>query len=307
MRNVVSTYINPDMDGTALMYSYTEYLRKKGFEATYYYEGNLKREAELVLNKFNIEFKPEKAIRENDKFILVDTNGLRYTPKCINENNVIEIIDHHRKEGWDNNNNIKMQIEFVGAASTLVAEKFYYENIEITRESAILLYYGIISNTMNLKIKMTTSRDIKMANWLKSLVKEISDERTKEIFIQKSQIGNKLREEMEIEFKDEFVSIKWSMGQLEVANVNEFLQKHEKEIIDIMHRVSDENDVEFMSVNCMDILNGYTIILSMNDKTKKIIEDAVSIKFVGNKARLDYLISRKEIVKVIREVFKKSD
>ena len=43
--------------------------------------------------------------------------------QLINENNVIEIIDHHRKEGWDNNNNIKMQIEFVGAASTLVAEK----------------------------------------------------------------------------------------------------------------------------------------------------------------------------------------
>ena len=30
MRKVVTTYINPDMDGISLMYAYTEFLRKKG-------------------------------------------------------------------------------------------------------------------------------------------------------------------------------------------------------------------------------------------------------------------------------------
>ena len=29
MRKVVTTYINPDMDGIALMYAYAEFLRKK--------------------------------------------------------------------------------------------------------------------------------------------------------------------------------------------------------------------------------------------------------------------------------------
>ena len=30
MRKIVTTYINPDMDGISLMYAYTELLRKKG-------------------------------------------------------------------------------------------------------------------------------------------------------------------------------------------------------------------------------------------------------------------------------------
>ena len=39
MRKVVTTYINPDMDGISLMYAYTEFLRKKGEDAEYYFEG----------------------------------------------------------------------------------------------------------------------------------------------------------------------------------------------------------------------------------------------------------------------------
>lgn len=303
MRRIVSTYIDPDMDGTALMYAYTEYLKNKGIDAYYYFEGNLKSEAKIVLDKFNIKFNPIKDVKSDDKFILVDTNGVRYTPNCINENNVIEIIDHHEKEGWNNNENVKMQIEFVGAASTLVAERFYNENIPISKESAILLYYGIISNTMNLKIKMTTDRDIKMANWLKKLVPEITNEVTKEIFVKKSDIINRLREEMEIEFKDSFVTISWSMGQLEIVNVEEFLNKYQQEILDIMHTVQKENDVEYLSINCMDILNGYTVVLAVDEKTASLIEDATKIKFDGIKARIDELISRKEIVKFIREKY----
>ena len=44
---------------------------------------------------------------------------------------------------------------------------FKYNNIELSRESAILLYYGIISNTINLKSKVTTARDISILNYLK--------------------------------------------------------------------------------------------------------------------------------------------
>mgnify|MGYP002520221972 CR=1 FL=1 len=102
MRKIVSTYIDPDMDGTALMYAYTEYLKNKNIDAYYYFEGNLKNEAKIVLDKFKINYTPIKKIEQNDKFILVDTNGLRYTPNCIDESNVIEIIDHHEKEGWNN-------------------------------------------------------------------------------------------------------------------------------------------------------------------------------------------------------------
>ena len=55
---------------------------------------------------------------------------------------------------------------------------------------------------MNLKIKLTSQKDIEMANWLKQQIPEITDEITTQIFVEKSQIGDSLREEMEVEFSD---------------------------------------------------------------------------------------------------------
>lgn len=205
--------------------------------------------------------------------------------KKVKPENIVEIIDHHNREDWiDDYKNINVHIELIGAAATLVAEMFKNNNVPISRESAILLYYGIISNTMNLKIKLTSQKDIDMANWLKTIVPEITDDVTKEIFEKKSEIGNSLREEMEVEFKDQFMSISWSMGQLEVANVDDFLIKYENDIRNILETVSKENDVDFISVNCMDIINGYTVIVAYNDATANLITDATGIKFNNLKA-----------------------
>ncbi len=305
MRKIVTTYINPDMDGISLMYAYTEFLRKKGEQAEYYFEGTMKKEAEIVLNKFNIKLNTATRIENEDKIVLVDTNYLTEIPKAIEKENIVEIIDHHNKDSWlESRDDIKVQIELIGAAATLVAERFKNENIKISRESAILLYYGIISNTMNLKIKLTSQKDIEMANWLKQQTQEITDEITTQIFVEKSQIGDSLREEMEVEFKDQFMSISWSMGQLEVANVDEFLNKYEQDIRNVLKTVSEEKNVEYISVNCMDIINGYSVIVAGNEKTAEIISNVIGLKFEDLKAKTNELISRKEIVKVMRELYK---
>lgn len=300
---ILTSYINPDMDGISCMYAYKEYLEKCGEHAEYYYEGMLKKEVQIVIETFNIKLNKTNEISKDDKFILLDTNYLNELPNVINENNIIEIIDHHKKEKWIDEKNIKTQIEPIGAAATIVAERFKNNNIDISRESAILLYYGIISNTMNLKIKMTDQRDIEIAKWLKQQVPEINDETTKQIFIKKSEIGHTLREEMEVEMKDQFMTISWSMGQLEVANVEEFLKKYETDIRKILQTVSKENNVEYISVNCMDIINGYSIVVAGNEKTANIISNKVGLKFENLKAKTNELISRKEIVKIIRQYY----
>lgn len=304
MRKIVTTYINPDMDGLSIMYAYTEYLRKTGNNANYYFEGSLKKEAEIILDYFNIKLDNIVDISDTDEIIIVDTNSLRELSTRIKKDKIIEIIDHHKQEDWLNDaNNINVHIELIGAAATLVAEMFKNNNIDISREAAILLYYGIISNTMNLKIKLTSAKDIEMANWLQSRIPEITEDVTNEIFEKKSMIGDNLREEMEVEFKDQFMNISWSMGQLEIANVDNFLQQYEQSIRNILNQVSKENDVEYISVNCMDVINGYSVIIANDEKVAKLITDATGIKFENLKARVNELLSRKEIVKIIREIY----
>lgn len=288
------------------MYAYAELLRKMGYNAEYYYEGQARKEVQIVLETYGIELKTVSQIFSDDEVILVDTNGLRYLPKAINANQIKEVIDHHKMNEWlSKQRDIKIQIEMIGAAATLVAERFKNNNIDISRESAILLYNGIISNTMNLKISMTTQKDKEMAHWLKQKYPEITEEKTRAIFIKKSEITDRLREEMEVEFKDEFITISWSMGQLEIANVEEFLNRNEEKVRAILKKVKDENNVDYISVNCMDIINGYTIILAENEATANIISDAINVKFIKLKAKIDKLVSRKEIIKIIRAIYKK--
>ena len=55
----------------------------------------------------------------------------------------------------------------------------------------------------------------------------------------------------------------------------------------------------------MDIINGYTIILAENEATANIISDAINVKFIKLKAKIDKLVSRKEIIKIIRAIYKK--
>ncbi|MBR2703952.1 MAG: DHH family phosphoesterase [Clostridia bacterium] len=305
-RKVMTTYVCPDVDGIGAMYAYAELLRKNGEDAGYYYEGKLKKEAEIILNLFNIKLSPFDLVEEDDDIIMIDNNELNFLPKCIKKEKIVEIIDHHVRCNWiDEFPNIKCQIEFIGAAATLVAERYKSTGKIPSREAAILMYYGIISNTMNLKIKMTTNRDIEMAEWLKSLVPEINDNITRAIFIKKSEIGDNLEEEMEIGFKNRFVTIKWSIGQLEVANADEFIEKYYKDIQEIMDRVSKENDIDYISTNVMDVLNGYNVLIAGNERTKEMIEENFDdLRFENMKAKSEKFYSRKEIVRVIAEKYK---
>ena len=76
MRKVVTTYINPDMDGIALMYAYVEFLMKKGEKASCYFEGTMKKEAEIVLNRFNTSTNKTKTNRNKLSFINKKYNNI---------------------------------------------------------------------------------------------------------------------------------------------------------------------------------------------------------------------------------------
>ena len=125
MRKVMTTYVCPDVDGIGAMYAYAELLRKNGENAEYYFEGKLKKEAEIILNIFNIKLNPIDNVGEDDEIVMVDNNELNFLPKCIKKEKIIEIIDHHVRCNWiDEFPDIKCQIEFIGAAATLVAERY---------------------------------------------------------------------------------------------------------------------------------------------------------------------------------------
>ena len=304
-KRIVTSYEEPDLDGVSSMYAYTEYLNKKGINSDYYIKGKPKKEVGIVCDLFNIELSGLKEISENQEAVVLDTNNLEEV-YFLKPEQIIEIIDHHSKnESSKECINAKIHIERLGAVATLIAEKFKNNNVSISRESAILLYYGIISNSINLKASITNEKDIEMAKWLEKQCSDITKEKIAEIFTLKSKVeDSELRKEMEAEIAFDYNSKRITVAQLEIANIEDFIKEKEEKIIQELKTVKREKDIDYIFINCVDILNGFNIILTIDDETTNFLRTELGYVFENNKCKFEKLIQRKDITKAIRETLK---
>lgn len=304
-KRIVTSYEEPDLDGVSSMYAYSEYLNKIGIESDYYIEGTPKKEVGIVCDLFDIKLEGCTGISKENDVVIVDTNNLEEVP-FVEPEQIVEIIDHHSKnKSSEQYKNAKIHIERLGAVATLIAEKFKEDNISLSRESAILLYYGIISNSINLKASITNEKDINMASWLEEQCGEITKEKIEEIFTLKSKIeDSELRKEMEAEVVIDYAGKKLTVAQLEIANIEEFLSVKEDKVVEILNQVKQEKSLDYIFINCVDILNGFNIILTIDDTTIEFLENKLGYSFEKNRCKFDKILQRKDITKAIRETLK---
>ena len=93
------------------------------------------------------------------KLILVDHNELSQAVSGADEVEIVEIIDHHRLGTLTTQQPILFRNEPVGSTSTIVADCFFRQNVELPKPIAGLLLAGLVSDTLNLTSPTTTSRD----------------------------------------------------------------------------------------------------------------------------------------------------
>lgn len=301
MNKIVITYKNADLDCVASAYAYAEYLNKTGSTASYYINGIVQDEVSIVCDIFNICLSNKVKEIGEEKIIVVDTNTLS-SIDCVKPQNIIEFIDHHPDSGDIKFcENAILKLYEVGAVCTIIAEMFKENNIDISKESTVLLYYGIISNTVNLKSKVTTQRDIDILEWLKKQCNEINENLVQKIFEEKSKIDIKhLRRVMEIEEKFMVDNDEMIIGQLEITNALEFFYEYKNKIDEIILKVYDDYKVKYVFINIIDILNGYHLIYAL-DKTSIIyLEDKFNVIFTNGIYKENSIVLRKEIKKYLK-------
>ncbi|MFA5763214.1 MAG: DHH family phosphoesterase [archaeon] len=298
----ITAYASPDLDGYSCAFAYSELLNKLGKQVEGIIFGEPDIETKFVLNKFKIsQLKKTPENIENDNFILVDASQIIGLSEKIKPDNVIEIIDHRKFNESEKFINAKIQIELIGAAATLVAEKFYENKINPTFESAILLYSAIVSNTINFKNKVTTERDIKMAAYLQQFF-VISKNYVHEMFVNKSKLNVSLKEFFlsnlaKIEMCGKMVSIL----QLEIVEVDTFVIEHFEEIILLLNEIKEKTKVDYLFLTLVDIEKGFNIFICVDENTKKLIENSLKITFKNNLAKREGIIMRKEIIPKVKD------
>ncbi len=292
---LITSYPHPDLDGLAGAFGYAEFLTKTGQQAEVGMLGKVNDESQYILDTFNIpSVKIIQDTEQYNKIILVDTSNLN---KNFDPNKVIEIIDHRKDNEAEKFSNAKIYIELVGAAATLVVEKFIEHNIFISKESAILLAGAIISNTLNFKSNTTTDRDIKAFEWLKSQIK-IPENFAKDLFNSKSDLAGPKLEQV---IRDDFISFtvnktKVGIAQIEIFNMDNLIKDREEEIIKILNQLKIELGLNFVFLNLIDLEQGKNICIPSGIETQNLLDKVL---------KPSTLMMRKEIVPPIKEYLQK--
>ncbi|MFA6492876.1 MAG: DHH family phosphoesterase [Patescibacteria group bacterium] len=304
---LVTSNANPDLDGYASAIGYTDLLKKQGKNAQAILLGNFSDEIIFVANYLKEKVLPvfEGNLDQFDQIIMVDTSFLGTLGKEISPQKLKEIIDHRIANESHLYPWAKVQIELVGSCATLIVEKYKKTKIEPSKEIAVYLYGAIASNTINFKSNLTTKRDIVAANYLKKLTK-IPDNFINQMFVFKSDLtGEKLFKQMTHDVLDhlEFNNKKIFIFQIESANCKDLIENRINEINNFVFKSLKGKNIDFVFTNIIDIVEGYNYIISMDEKTRKFLEDVLGLEFNNNVAKTDSIIMRKEIVAKIKDYF----
>lgn len=170
----VFSYVNPDTDGVACMLAYKELLEltgslssTSGLEVRPGIFGVVNAETQAIMKFLNTNA-PENGMEflaAVDEICLVDTHHRSQLPPDLDFQKVMEVIDHHGG-GDQPPEGTFFQNERVGAAATLIIERFKLSALRPNDSTALLLACAVLSNTLDFSAPSATDRDWAAMEWL---------------------------------------------------------------------------------------------------------------------------------------------
>lgn len=302
---LVTTYVNPDLDGLAGTVAYAEFLQKRGRNALAAIIGESHAEAKYVLDRFGFAYPETISNADNfDEVIIIDASDPNAFDGNIAAEKVVEIIDHRKIHAADKFPNAKVQIELVGAAATLVAEKFMENKVNISSESAILLCSAIISNTLNFKATVTTDRDKKVRQWL-NMFAGLPENFYQELFTAKSDLsGAKLVKQIKREFGFYILNGKRvGIAQIEMIGAEKLIAARGAEIMRLLNEIKSDRDLDYIFQNTIELEGGKSFFVTNHGPTKTLLDKVLDTRFVGIAAASPQLLMRKQIVPLLLDFF----
>lgn len=158
-----------DIDGLAAGVAYAELLNVQGKQAVFVSTGGMNESVTPTIRSWGLPLKTAYEVNKDDRFIVVDNSAPDWLELFVTDEKIDEIIDHHLgHEAYWQSRGVATDIQFIGAASTLVYERWKKAGRlqDMSELSARLLWSGILDNTLNFKASVTTERDRQAAREL---------------------------------------------------------------------------------------------------------------------------------------------
>lgn len=173
---VVISCKNLNLDKLASVYAYKEFIENCGKKSRYIIKGFPTKEVNSICDIFKIKLNSEEKVNDNDNIILIGIDSKLDVESDIKKENVTEIIT--------SNANLNEFKEFIDANifvennqdnASIIAKRFIEYGMNISENSAILLYLAI---NKNLNIKKENKEIIewlnsKLSDKIKLKIKEV--------------------------------------------------------------------------------------------------------------------------------------
>lgn len=250
----------------------------------------------------NLGYKVQKRYRknDNDQFILLDLSNPEFFDRIVNQEKIIEIIDHHTGfEDYWKQKNVYNQIEFIGSVATIIYEKIIESGKEKLLDEKLckLLICAILDNTLNLKSNITTKRDIDAYNALHRLGKVPKSFDADYFNSCQDYINKDVVQAVINDIKMERVSncLPEVFGQLTIYN--------KEPIFDKLDKISEYMSMNYKQwiLNVICIKDGKSYLYTTDQTSQEKVATLFGKNFNKNILVLDKFMLRKEIMKKARE------
>ena len=286
-----------DIDGLGSGVAYAELLNLLGEPARFVSTGGMNQSVTSTLRSWALPVEISYETNKDDKFVVVDNSNPEWLEGFITEDNIDEIIDHHlgHEQYW-RERGIAADIEFIGAASTMIYERWQKAGKfeEMSQLSARLLACGILDNTLNFRASVSTERDKGVYDELMEKA-DLGHDWPRQYFEECQQgIEKNLKDAVE---KDTKRNVKYpgcdaevAISQIVVWNGRHLLDKKE-ELLSITEKYGVER-----SINIISIEEGKNYFITTSTGLREFYGQVLGLKYKDDFATSERMWLRKEMM-----------
>jgi manganese-dependent inorganic pyrophosphatase len=198
----------------------------------------------------------------NRQLILVDHNELSQAVHGADQVEILEIIDHHRLGALTTAQPILFRNEPVGSTSTIVADCFFRNQVELPKAIAGLLLAGLVSDTLNLTSPTTTERDAQILKKLEGIAGVDAVKFTEKLFASGSVLTSLSSADAVVadckEFKEQ--GRLFSVAQIEELGFDQFWRQKDDVITALEHHRRKKNYL-FSALLVTDVVSNSSLLL----------------------------------------------
>lgn len=288
-----------DIDAYGGIIAYSELLNLLGDNAVAVTTAPLNESISETVHSWPVNLSTNYRAAATDSYVLVDVSDPEFFESFVDQGRVVEVIDHHLgfEDYWHRQIGAGADIDFIGAACTLVYEKWKNRQLlsKMSTTSARLLICGVLDNTLNFGAKVTTNRDREAYAELKRIA-GLPENWTAQYFTECQQailadLKTALTNDKKVlKLKTSRHSI--CAGQLVVWEANPVLDKYAKIIASTL---SVNNSDWFL--NLVSIEEGKSYFYCDSTNARQWLSETLGVDFDNKLAVADRLWLRKEIIK----------